>query len=85
MKKKSIAWAFGLGLERIAMIYYDIPDIRLFWTKDERFLTQFSETDGVIRPGYPPSRPKFKPYSKFPPCLKDISFWIPEKFNGRDF
>ena len=20
---------------------------------------------------------KFKPYSKFPPCLKDVSFWLP--------
>ena len=24
------AWAFGLGLERLAMVLFDIPDIRLF-------------------------------------------------------
>ena len=22
---------------------------------------------------------KFKPYSKYPPCLKDVSFWLPEE------
>ncbi|KAJ7407372.1 phenylalanine--tRNA ligase, mitochondrial-like protein [Willisornis vidua] len=36
-----IGWAFGLGLERLAMILYEIPDIRLFWSEDERFLKQF--------------------------------------------
>jgi len=35
-------WAFGLGLERLAMILYEIPDIRLFWCTDPRFLEQFS-------------------------------------------
>ena len=58
-------WAFGLGLERLAMILFEIPDIRLFWTDDERFHSQFEE--GSIT--------KFEPYSKFPPVFKDIAFW----------
>ncbi|MDB6053014.1 MAG: phenylalanyl-tRNA synthetase [Verrucomicrobiales bacterium] len=34
-------WAFGFGIERIAMIRYDITDIRLFYENDMRFLKQF--------------------------------------------
>jgi len=34
-------WAFGLGLERLAMILFDVPDIRLFWSLDPRFSDQF--------------------------------------------
>ena len=34
-------YAFGVGLERIAMIKYGIPDIRLFYENDVRFLKQF--------------------------------------------
>lgn len=34
-------FAFGLGLERIAMIKYNIPDIRLFYSGDLRFIKQF--------------------------------------------
>ncbi|KAK0450869.1 hypothetical protein EV421DRAFT_1703476 [Armillaria borealis] len=60
-----IGWAFGLGLERIAMVLYSIPDIRLFWSTDTRFLSQFKQ--GEIS--------KFKPYSKYPSCFKDVSFW----------
>jgi len=34
-------WAFGFGIERIAMIRYNINDIRLFYENDLRFLRQF--------------------------------------------
>src|SRR5260221_248130 len=34
-------WAFGFGIERIAMIRYAINDIRLFYENDLRFLKQF--------------------------------------------
>jgi phenylalanyl-tRNA synthetase alpha chain len=34
-------WAFGFGIERIAMIRYAIHDIRLFYQNDVRFLEQF--------------------------------------------
>lgn len=60
-------WAFGLGLERLAMVLFSIPDIRLFWSTDERFTSQFVNNEIVT----------FVPYSKYPPCYKDISFWLP--------
>lgn len=34
-------WAFGFGIERIAMLRYGITDIRLFYENDLRFLRQF--------------------------------------------
>lgn len=40
-----VGWAFGLGLERWAMKLYDIPDIRLFWSSDSGFLSQFKFDD----------------------------------------
>ncbi|CAG8839420.1 15666_t:CDS:2, partial [Racocetra persica] len=61
-----IGWAFGLGLERIAMVLFNIPDIRLFWSKDPRFLNQFTSNEII----------KFKPFSKYPSCIKDLSFWM---------
>lgn len=61
-----IGWAFGLGLERIAMLLFEIPDIRLFWSRDSRFLSQFSEGE-IIR---------FQPFSKYPGCYKDVAFWL---------
>ncbi|RAL17809.1 phenylalanine--tRNA ligase [Aspergillus homomorphus CBS 101889] len=62
-----MGWAFGIGLERIAMLLFNIPDIRLFWSRDERFLSQFKA--GQIT--------RFKPFSKYPACYKDVAFWLP--------
>ena len=62
-----VGWAFGIGLERIAMLLYSIPDIRLFWSKDTRFLSQFSESTPIKA---------FVPFSKYPACFKDVAFWL---------
>jgi len=35
-------WAFGMGIERIAMLKYGVDDIRLFFENDQRFLNQFA-------------------------------------------
>jgi phenylalanyl-tRNA synthetase alpha chain len=62
-----LGWAFGIGLERIAMLLYNIPDIRLFWSQDPRFLDQFDEKSPIQR---------YLPFSKYPACIKDVSFWL---------
>jgi len=72
---KDTAWAFGIGLERMAMLLFEIPDIRLFWSPDKRFHSQFKR-DKVV---------KFKPYSKYPICKKDISFWVSPSFHLNNF
>jgi phenylalanyl-tRNA synthetase alpha chain len=69
------AWAFGIGIERLAMIMFDIPDIRLFWSNDKRFLEQFE----------PKKITQFKPYSKYESCHKDISFYTSPLFTYNDF
>ncbi|MDO4462635.1 MAG: phenylalanine--tRNA ligase subunit alpha [Bacteroidia bacterium] len=39
--KKYSGFAFGMGVERIAMLRYQVKDIRLFFENDVRFLSQF--------------------------------------------
>jgi phenylalanyl-tRNA synthetase alpha chain len=39
-------WAFGMGIDRIALLKYEIDDIRLFFDNDLRFLQQFSGLPG---------------------------------------
>jgi phenylalanyl-tRNA synthetase alpha chain len=75
-----IGWAFGLGLERIAMKLYGIPDIRLFWSVDSGFLSQFEVDD-------PYTPITYKAVSQYPPCINDISFWLPADgtFTSSDF
>jgi len=40
--EKWSGYAFGLGMDRLAMILFDIPDLRLFTQNDLRFLRQFA-------------------------------------------
>lgn len=61
-------WAFGFGLERLAILSMDLPDIRLLWSADERVRKQ-------LRLGQ-----KFKEVSKYPPITRDISFVVPSDF-----
>jgi phenylalanyl-tRNA synthetase alpha chain len=60
--------ACGFGLERLAMLLFNIPDIRFLWLDHPKFLKQFSE--GKIT--------QFKPYSDLPAQNRDISFWVPD-------
>lgn len=61
-----VSWAFGIGLERMAMLLFGIPDIRLFWSQDPRFSSQFQPNTVTM----------FKPYSKYPGTLRDVAFWV---------
>ncbi|KAI1745434.1 phenylalanyl-tRNA synthetase mitochondrial precursor [Xylaria scruposa] len=66
-----LGWAFGIGLDRIAMLLFKIPDIRLFWSQDDRFLSQFKGVSDNLD-----SLRRFAPFSKYPGCYKDVSFWL---------
>ncbi|QBM88712.1 phenylalanyl-tRNA synthetase alpha chain [Metschnikowia aff. pulcherrima] len=66
LNEDKLGWAFGIGLDRIAMLLFGIPDIRLFWSLDERFARQFSQ--GKIS--------TFQPYSKYPGVKRDVSYWL---------
>ncbi|MEK7607600.1 MAG: hypothetical protein AAB484_01570 [Patescibacteria group bacterium] len=57
-------WAFGFGLERLAIISMELPDIRLLWSEDIRVKKQ-------LRLGQ-----KFKDVSKYPAIIRDISFVV---------
>ncbi|MDO8470870.1 MAG: hypothetical protein Q7S63_02740 [bacterium] len=61
-------WAFGFGLERLAMASMELPDIRLLWSQDDRVKQQ-------LKLGT-----KFKEVSKFPPIIRDISFVVDKDF-----
>ena len=39
---KYTGYAFGMGVERIAMLKYQVSDLRLYFENDKRFLDQFS-------------------------------------------
>jgi phenylalanyl-tRNA synthetase alpha chain len=39
--EKVSGFAFGMGIDRIAMLKYGVPDLRLMFENDVRFLEQF--------------------------------------------
>jgi phenylalanyl-tRNA synthetase alpha chain len=77
-----LGWAFGIGIDRIAMLLFKIPDIRLFWSQDPRFLSQFQGVSDKLD-----TLSRFVPFSKYPPAPRDISFWLPAdgSFHENDF
>src|SRR3989339_836576 len=66
-------WAFGFGLERLAMISMELPDIRLLWSDDERVKKQLVLGN------------KFREVSKFPPITRDISFVVDKDFTPNNY
>jgi len=66
-------WAFGFGLERLAIASIDLPDIRLLWSEDERVKKQLKLGN------------KFKEVSKFPPIVRDVSFIVDSDFVPNDY
>lgn len=68
-----VGWAFGIGLERIAMLLFGIPDIRIFWSQDPRFLDQFKGLGTNLD-----QLRSYTPFSKYPGTFKDMAFWIKE-------
>ncbi|HEY4490143.1 MAG TPA: hypothetical protein VJC12_02710 [Candidatus Paceibacterota bacterium] len=71
--KKWNGWAFGFGLERLAIASMNLPDIRLLWSEDERVRKQLKLGTN------------FKEVSKFPPVIRDISFVVPKSFIPNDY
>jgi len=67
-------WAFGIGIERLAMVKMGIPDIRIFWSEDKRITSQFKDINS-----------KFKEVSKYPETSRDISFVIDKSINLNNY
>ena len=67
-------WAFGFGLERLAMPKMGIPDIRILWSDDPRITSQFKDINS-----------KYKEVSKYPETSRDISFVIDKNINLNNY
>lgn len=67
-------WAFGFGLERLAMAKMVIPDIRVFWSQDPRIVNQFQSLDSV-----------YEEVSKYPMTYRDISFIVPDDMSLNNY
>ena len=66
-------WAFGFGLERLAMASMELPDIRLLWSDDQRIKKQLKLGN------------KYVPVSKYPPATRDISFVVTNDFAPNNY
>lgn len=66
--KNWTGWAFGFGLERLAISSMNLPDIRLLWSNDPRVTKQLRLDS------------QFVEVSKFPPIMRDISFVVDNNF-----
>jgi phenylalanyl-tRNA synthetase alpha chain len=66
-------WAFGFGIERLAIASMALPDIRLLWSEDERVKKQLKL--GTI----------YKEVSKYPASTRDISFIVSKDFVPNDY
>jgi len=58
-------WAFGFGIDRLAMLKMGIPDIRILWSDDPRITSQFKDINS-----------QYEEVSKYPATSRDISFVI---------
>ncbi|KAM9348581.1 ferredoxin-fold anticodon-binding domain-containing protein 1 [Symphorus nematophorus] len=68
----------SLNLDLLAVLLFSLPDWRLLWSHDPRFLKQFT-----LRPS--PGKP-FRPFSLFPEHISfDISFWTGPTWEERKF
>ncbi|MFH1585006.1 MAG: hypothetical protein ABIB12_02675 [Patescibacteria group bacterium] len=61
-------WAFGFGLERLALLSMNLPDIRLLWSEDPRVKKQLHLDQ------------KYVEVSKYPLITRDISFVVGQDF-----
>jgi len=67
-------WAFGFGIERLAMVKMGIPDIRILWSDDPRITSQFKDINS-----------KYREVSKYPAISRDISFVINKDINLNNY
>jgi phenylalanyl-tRNA synthetase alpha chain len=67
-------WAFGFGLDRLAMVKMGIPDIRILWSDNPKITSQFEDINS-----------QYKEVSKYPEISRDVSFIIDKSINLNNY
>lgn len=67
-------WAFGFGLDRLAMVKMSIDDIRVLWSQDPRIASQFVDLNSIYRP-----------VSSFPSTFRDVTLLLPKEMSLNRF